>query len=67
MRQGLQTLQGLRSDMGYWCGVTWDTELHGIRSYMGYGVTWDTDLTWDTEDVFPRRICGIKTLRISRS
>jgi len=53
--------------MGYWCGVTWDTELHGIRSYMGYGVTWDTDLTWDTEDVFPRRICGIKTLRISRS
>jgi len=28
--------------MGY--GVTWDTELHGIRSYMGYGATWDTEL-----------------------
>jgi len=28
--------------MGY--GVTWDTELHGIRSCMGYGMTWDTGL-----------------------
>jgi len=30
--------------MGY--GDTWDTEIHGIRSY------WDMD----TEDVLPRRI-----------
>jgi len=54
--------------MGY--GVTWDTELHGIRSYMGYmgcGVTWNAELTWDTEDIFPSRICGIKTRRISCS
>jgi len=24
--------------------VTWDMELHGIRSDMGYGATWDTEL-----------------------
>jgi len=29
--------------MGY--GVTWDMELHGLRSDMGYGVTWDTEST----------------------
>jgi len=32
-------LHGTRSYMGH--GVTWDTELHGIRSDMG--VTWDTE------------------------